>query len=84
MTDELRRTKLELGTLQSEFDELKYKVKNSKELPYKYAKLQLSHDELKIHKKNLDIKLRDNSKEEERLIIELAKLNIKLSEHEKS
>lgn len=67
----------------SEFDELKYRIKNSKIPSEKYANLKIAYDELIANKRQLELKLRDKNEEEERLIIVLAKLNLKLMDYEK-
>lgn len=83
LSGELKSTKIELGIINSEFDELKHNIKNSTELPEKYAHLKLAYEGLIAHKREIELKLMDKRKEEERLIIELARLNLKLMDHEK-
>lgn len=82
LSEELRQTQIELGTLQSEFDEFKHDLSVSDDIKEKYKWLMFIHGEAKKHKRELDLKLKEKNKEEQRLIIEMAKLNLKLKSYE--
>jgi hypothetical protein len=76
LAEELKRTKMELGVVRSELDELRHNVKNGKDLPSKYAALLLKHSSVIKSQKERDDKIRDLKKEVESLIIKIA-LNLK-------
>lgn len=83
LSGELKEAQIELGIVRSEFDEFKHEIANSKDVIHQLAHLRLVHSDLKKAKRELELKLRDRRKEEDRLVMKLAELNLKLKEYEK-
>lgn len=84
LRDALEKSQLELGALRSEFDEFKYLTKTSKDIKSKYAILVSKQTETQALRREVERRLRDSRKSEEKLIMKIAQLNLKLGKYEKT